>query len=121
MTEKKITNEYVKKTLSEGKDVIFQEERDGVPSLDRNRFDLIMKEIWKNHRFARGGRNIKYIDPHWDMRDGKCFAVQFRGLFGDGKIVFDEKQSERSMFDRIMDWLNGNNEVEADMEESKTS
>ena len=89
--------------------------RDG-EELNREQYDKIMKEIWKNHRFARGGRSIKYIDPHWDMRDGICFAIQFRGFLGNGKIVFDGRQSERSMFERIMGWLEGTDEdPEADM------
>ncbi|OXM83987.1 hypothetical protein [Paenibacillus rigui] len=81
--------------------------------LSKEQYDSIMQEIVKNHRFAKGGRHIKYIDPHWDMRDGMCFAIQFRGLFGNGRILFDGRQSERSMSDRIMSWLDGEDDTEA--------
>ena len=84
-------------------------------ALNKEQYGLIMNEIWKNHRFAKGGRHIKYIDPHWDMRDGMCFSIQFRGLINTGKIDFDSRQSEVSMYDRIMIWLNGNDEVDADI------
>jgi hypothetical protein len=89
-------------------------------SLTFDQYKIIMNEIWEHHRF--GGlsksekevcRHIKYAHPLWDMRDGKCFSITFRGLFGTGTILFDRSQSNRSMFDRIMEWLNGNDDVEA--------
>ncbi len=87
--------------------------------LTRNEYDMILREIWKNHRFAKGGRSIKYVDPHWDMRDGMCFAIKFRGLFGHGNIMFDGRQSDKSMYDRIRAWLNGEDDTEAEVDERK--
>lgn len=77
--------------------------------LDRIEFDLIMSEISKHHRFARGWNNpegqicrsIKYIRPNWDMRDMKCYHISF-----DSKS-FDSRGSKDSMYDRIMAWLGG--------------
>jgi hypothetical protein len=91
-------------------------------ALTRKQYEEIMLEIWEYHRF--GGlsksdkepcRNIKYVDPVWDMRDGRCFAITFRGLC---TVNFDFRQSDRSMFERIMDWLDGDKpeDVEADVE-----
>jgi hypothetical protein len=43
--------------------------------------DLI-KHILTNHgpmTERRGVRWVKYIDPHIDCRDGRCFAIKLRG------------------------------------------
>jgi hypothetical protein len=83
-------------------------------SLNKIQFDEIMSEIVKHHRFsgnlkknANGiNRYIKYIRPNWDMRDLKCFFIQF-----DHK-EFDSRDSDDSMYDRIMRWLNEKGEDE---------
>lgn len=69
-------------------------------SLTKEQYSVILNHIWKHHRFARGGRNIKYIRPSWDMRDGKCFYVDF-----DSKDFDFRDDTEVPMFKRIMDWL----------------
>jgi hypothetical protein len=81
-------------------------------ALSKQQFDTIMQEITKHHRFggwnedrSKVDRYIKYVRPHWDMRDLKCFYVDF------DNIRFDFRQSDESMFDRIMKWLNGSDNV----------
>jgi hypothetical protein len=77
-------------------------------SLNKAQFDEIMAEIVKYHRFGVStkknvncvNRYIKYIRPSWDMRDLKCFFIQF-----DYK-EFDSRDSDDSMYDCIMKWLN---------------
>lgn len=68
----------------------------------------VMNEIWRHHRFGglswsdkRPCRNIKYVRPSFDMRDGRCFTVSF------DEVTFDFRGSERPMYERIMAWLNG--------------
>lgn len=73
----------------------------------------IMNEIWRNHRFGslsgyredKVCRNIKYIRPSWDMRTGACFNI----IFDD--VTFHFRGTEESMYSRILDWLDGNNDV----------
>lgn len=81
-------------------------------SLNRQQYELILKEIWEHHRF--GGlsnskkqpcRHIKYIRPHWDMRDGKSFCIKF-----DDKMFDFRDSATRTMYDRIMSWLDGSEE-----------
>lgn len=83
-------------------------------TLTKKQFDEIMTEITKHHRFGgrygqkkEGGvcRYIKYIRPSWDMRDLKCFFITF-----DEK-EFDFRESDDSMFNCIMNWLNEKGEA----------
>lgn len=76
-------------------------------ALTPDQYKAVMQQIWKNHRFARSdfehSKYIKYVRPHWDMRDGMCFSIQF----DPGKIVFNSGYGETEpMYDRIMKWLN---------------
>lgn len=70
-------------------------------SLTREQYSEIMNRIWKHHRFARGGRSIKYVRPNWDLRDGKCFHIQF----DNNDVKFDFRDNENSMYDNIISWL----------------
>lgn len=90
-------------------------------ALTREQYDSIMREIWEYHRF--GGlskkawddkerlarcKNIKYVRPNWDMRDGRCFSIRFDGLGCpvDGKEFYSGYGETVPMYDRIMEWLN---------------
>ncbi|MEK5167145.1 hypothetical protein NYE69_33225 [Paenibacillus sp. FSL R5-0527] len=98
-------------------------------ALTKDQYDRIMSAVWVMHRF--GGlsdevwnnpelvdkcKNIKYVRPNWDMRDGMCFSIRFDGLFGkDGTITFNSGYGETvPMYDRIMEWLNSTNGKEAE-------
>lgn len=77
-------------------------------SLSKSQYEEIMIEIVKHHRFGglsnsdnRPCRHIKYIRPNWDMRDGRCFTITF------DRKVFDFRDNDTPMFERIMNWLNG--------------
>lgn len=53
------------------------------------------------------GPTVKYIDPCIDNRDGRCFAVTFRG-FGDGvqfHTVNEQRSNSKSLFQRCMTYL----------------
>ena len=76
-------------------------------ALTVDQYEDIMKEIWKKHRWDRSkfkhSKNIKYVRPNWDMRDGACFSIKF----DPGKKIFSESYGETEpMYDRIMRWLN---------------
>lgn len=73
--------------------------------LSNGQFKKILNVIWKYHRF--GGLSdtpihpyVKYVSPQWDMRTGYIFCISF-----DNK-VFDFRDSEKSMYECIMEWLN---------------
>lgn len=70
-------------------------------SLTKEQYTEIMNRIWQYHCFARGGRNIKYIRPNWDMRDGKCFHI----AFDNSGVKFDFRDNEKTMYENIMEWL----------------
>ncbi|MCM3274195.1 hypothetical protein [Paenibacillus elgii] len=77
-------------------------------SLTVEEYKKIMNIIWDNHRFgglsknrSENCRHIKYIRPDWDMRDGRCFSISF------DDVHFDFRGSNRSMYDRIIAWLSG--------------
>jgi len=69
-------------------------------SLTKMQFDEILHVIGKHHRFGRGGRNIKYIRPFFDTRDGAVYRVEF------DSVIFDFRDYDEPMYDRIMNWLN---------------
>lgn len=58
--------------------------------------------------YSRGVPCIKYIDPHIDNRDGKCFSIEFRG-FGTS-VVFHTMNEQRSnpisLFNRCLTYSN---------------
>lgn len=76
-------------------------------ALTLDQYKAIMQEIWNYHRWVRSkcehSKHIKYVRPNWDMRDGRCFSIQF----DPGKKVFSCGYGETEpMYDRIMNWLN---------------
>lgn len=82
-------------------------------TLSIKQYKEIMNEISRNHRFGSlsksvrdTNRCIKYVRPSWDMRDGRCYYIQF------DEVGFDFRGSERSMFERIMGWLQHGEEPE---------
>jgi len=65
--------------------------------------DHIMKEHhpYRRHKDCKG---VKYVEPHIDMRDGKVFALTFRG-FGWEKTLHTQNECRDlpdSLFDRSM-------------------
>lgn len=71
----------------------------------------LLRHIHAEHSpFARaGGRAVKYVDPHIDMRDFKCFAITFRGWGSDATFHTQNECRDLpdSLFDRCMAWLDG--------------
>lgn len=80
--------------------------RDNI-ALTRQQYDELMYDIVKNHRFAKGGRHIKYVRPNWDMRDGMCFSIKFDGLGCDkeGTEFHSGYGMNEPMYERIKAWL----------------
>jgi hypothetical protein len=70
--------------------------------LTSSQLNKIVEHIKQYHLFGYGGRHIKYIRPSIDLRINKCFHIVFEGIH---KKEFDFRDSEESMFVRIMKWL----------------
>lgn len=54
-----------------------------------------------------GGKTIKYVDPHIDMRDGAVFSVTFRG-YGWEETLHTQNECRdlpETLFERCMAWL----------------
>lgn len=79
-------------------------------ALTNDQFNEIMEEVTKHHRFGYGGLFIKHVDPVFDMRDNRCFHIKFRGV---SNAEFDSRQSDESMYVRIMAWLEDGKDVRA--------
>jgi hypothetical protein len=69
-------------------------------ALTIDEFKEIMNRIISKHRFATGGRGIKYVRPHFDMRDCRCYHIHFDNM----DVTFDYRDNGR-MYDNIMKWL----------------
>lgn len=72
-------------------------------ALTAEQFILIMSKIAECHSFGHMGHTkwVKYVRPHFDMRDGKCFVIKL-----DEK-VFTSKGSKNGMYDDILSYLDG--------------
>ena len=62
----------------------------------------LIEYVRKNHRFAKNGRHIKYIDTTVDIRDGEIFSVNFR-MFGNAEKHF--RIYSKECIDDIYKWL----------------
>ena len=50
---------------------------------------------------------VKYIDPHIDNRDGRCFSIVFRG-YGTEQAFYvtnEHRDNPKSLYDRCMTYL----------------
>jgi hypothetical protein len=78
--------------------------------MDFSEFRTLLNHIMMEHhpyRLHKGRKGVKYVDPHIDMRDGKVFALTFRG-FGWEKTLHTQNECRdlpESLFDRCMDLL----------------
>ena len=72
-------------------------------------FKKVMQEVDTNHRFARGGKNIKYVDPIIDMRTRDIFCVTFRGLDGEKTLSITNENRNKDLYKMIMDCLKEEN------------
>lgn len=52
--------------------------------------------------------SVKYVDPHFDMRTGTCFAMTIRTM-GMGEFVFHTQNECRdlpnTLYERVMEFL----------------
>lgn len=58
-------------------------------------------------RHCPQGKQVKYVDPHFDMRTGTCFAIKFRG-FGWEHVLHtqnEEIDNPLSLYERCMEFL----------------
>lgn len=61
-----------------------------------------------NNPSFTGRKTVKYIDPHFDLRDGRCFSVAFRG-YGDEAVLHccnEFRDVQATLFERCMSFLN---------------
>lgn len=71
----------------------------------------LLRHILQHHSpfTAKGGvRIVKYVDPHFDMRTGHCFAVKLRG-YGWEKFFHTQNECRdlpESLLTRILHFLN---------------
>jgi len=64
--------------------------------------------MWHSPFAAGSGRkSIKYVDPHIDMRDGKCFSITFRTYGGEFNFntTNENRNNPKSLLKRCTDWL----------------
>ena len=78
-------------------------------SMSHKGFLSILAEIHANHRFARGGKHIKYVTPTFDMRTGDIHRVEFHGM-EDKVFSITNENSDRDLELWIADWLDGKEE-----------
>lgn len=70
----------------------------------------LLKLIRKEHSPFTGactGRRVKYVDPHFDMRTGHCFALTLRG-YGWERHFHTQNECRdlpESLFDRVVTFL----------------
>lgn len=70
----------------------------------------LLKLIRKEHSPFTGvctGRRVKYVDPHFDMRTGHCFALTLRG-YGWERHFHTQNECRdlpESLFDRVVAFL----------------
>jgi hypothetical protein len=71
-------------------------------ALTIEQFSELMNYVIKHHRFGvPRGKFIKYVRPHFDLRDQRVFSITFDNM---GK-TFDSRDNDKSMYDNIMKWL----------------
>lgn len=84
-------------------------------SLTWDEFEQILGAIDDRHGFytlppsSGYWRAIKYIRPVIDLRDNRIRRVEFQGLYKP--VVFNHDHGDRTMFERIMAWLEGDDEA----------
>lgn len=67
-------------------------------------FRELLNYIHDNHRFSRGGKGIKYVEPTIDTRTGDVFCVSFRG-WNDKTFSKTNENSDRDLKEWIYKWL----------------
>lgn len=70
----------------------------------------LLKHALENNSPFTAGREkkvVKYVDPHIDLRDGRCFSITFRG-FGTEQsfyVMNEQRENPKSLYDRCMTYL----------------
>lgn len=60
----------------------------------------------------RGMRIVKYVDPHFDMRTGHCFAIKLRG-YGWEELFHTQNECRdlpESLYTRVINFLSTQHE-----------
>lgn len=71
-----------------------------------NLLDFI--QMYHSPLAARSGKKVvKYVDPHIDMRDGRCFSITFRtyGTEVNFNTTNENRDNPKTLFARCMEWL----------------
>lgn len=82
-------------------------------------FRDLLKHISHEHSPNRDpvnpkGRQVKYVDPHIDMRTGHVFALKLRGYTWDKTLHTQNecRDLKESLYDRCMQFLDGEGAVD---------
>ena len=66
-------------------------------------------------------RNIKYVDPHIDMRTGECFSITFRTYGGECSFyTTNEFRDAEPLYNRCIEWLDELEKANATKEKEGT-
>lgn len=70
----------------------------------------VMRHVHNEHRFAKGGKNIKYVSPTFDMRTGDIHRIEFHGM--ENKVFsITNENADRDLYEWVMRWLDGEDEA----------
>lgn len=72
-------------------------------------FRFLLLYIQMNHKFARGGKHIKYVTPTFDMRTGDIHRIEFHGM-EDKVFSITNENADRDLEMWIADWLDDKEE-----------
>lgn len=69
-------------------------------------FTNLLNHIEKNHTWKLAkGRMVKYINPCFDMRIRRVFAVKLRGAFGEKDFAVINENKDKDLYTWITNWL----------------
>lgn len=72
--------------------------------MDQCAFWDLMGFIHKYHRFAKGGKHIKYVTPTFDMRTGDIHSIELRGMASKTFSITNEN-ADKDLEDWVYRWL----------------
>ena len=74
--------------------------------MSQNDFWDVMALVHANHRFAKGGKNIKYVTPTFDMRTSDIHRIEFHGMENKFFSITNEN-ADKDLYLWVLDWLLG--------------
>lgn len=69
-------------------------------------FTNLLNYIERNHTWNLAkGRMVKYVEPCFDMRIRRVFAVKLRGAFGEKSFAVINENKDKDLYTWIINWL----------------